>query len=113
MVSVGVCLSGGLGCLWAVVWFALASDDPRTHRGISREEKEYIINSIGPQVHVKHLQTAMLSFFAFKENISGRNWLVLFHLNIMVMVYFLYDMVKPSVFYLVSVQLFVNMLSFS
>lgn len=55
--GVRVCLSGAVGCVWAVVWFALVSNDPRTHRWISQEEKEYIINSIGPQVHVEHLQT--------------------------------------------------------
>uniref|UniRef100_A0A3B4BM01 Sialin n=1 Tax=Periophthalmus magnuspinnatus TaxID=409849 RepID=A0A3B4BM01_9GOBI len=43
-------LCGGAGCVWAVFWFALVSDDPRTHKRISEEEREYIINSIGPQV---------------------------------------------------------------
>uniref|UniRef100_H2LU41 Sialin n=1 Tax=Oryzias latipes TaxID=8090 RepID=H2LU41_ORYLA len=43
----------GAGCFWAVLWFAFVSDDPRTHRRISDEERDYIINSIGPQV--KHL----------------------------------------------------------
>uniref|UniRef100_A0A3P8TB80 Sialin n=1 Tax=Amphiprion percula TaxID=161767 RepID=A0A3P8TB80_AMPPE len=42
-------LCGGAGCLWAVFWFMFVSDDPRTHRGISEEERDYIINSIGPQ----------------------------------------------------------------
>uniref|UniRef100_A0A3B4BMP8 Sialin n=1 Tax=Periophthalmus magnuspinnatus TaxID=409849 RepID=A0A3B4BMP8_9GOBI len=42
-------LCGGAGCVWAVFWFALVSDDPRTHKRISEEEREYIINSIGPQ----------------------------------------------------------------
>ncbi|XP_026156774.1 sialin [Mastacembelus armatus] len=42
-------LCGGAGCLWAVFWFVLVSDDPRTHRRISKEERDYIINSIGPQ----------------------------------------------------------------
>uniref|UniRef100_A0A3B3CGA3 Si:ch1073-513e17.1 n=1 Tax=Oryzias melastigma TaxID=30732 RepID=A0A3B3CGA3_ORYME len=42
-------ICGGAGCLWAVLWFAFASDDPRTHRRISEEERDYIINSIGPQ----------------------------------------------------------------
>ncbi|XP_071356297.1 sialin isoform X1 [Trachinotus anak] len=42
-------LCGGAGCLWAVFWFIFVSDDPRTHRGISKEERDYIINSIGPQ----------------------------------------------------------------
>uniref|UniRef100_A0A3Q1HB86 Sialin n=1 Tax=Anabas testudineus TaxID=64144 RepID=A0A3Q1HB86_ANATE len=42
-------LCGGTGCLWAVFWFIFVSDDPRTHRRISEEERDYIINSIGPQ----------------------------------------------------------------
>ncbi|XP_056255925.1 sialin [Seriola aureovittata] len=42
-------LCGGAGCLWAVFWFIFVSDDPRTHRRISKEERDYIINSIGPQ----------------------------------------------------------------
>uniref|UniRef100_H2LU42 Sialin n=1 Tax=Oryzias latipes TaxID=8090 RepID=H2LU42_ORYLA len=46
-------ICGGAGCFWAVLWFAFVSDDPRTHRRISDEERDYIINSIGPQV--KHL----------------------------------------------------------
>ncbi|KAM4725873.1 sialin isoform 1-T1 [Anableps anableps] len=40
---------GGAGCLWFVFWCAFVSDDPRTHRGISEEERDYIINSIGAQ----------------------------------------------------------------
>uniref|UniRef100_A0A667WQU3 Sialin n=1 Tax=Myripristis murdjan TaxID=586833 RepID=A0A667WQU3_9TELE len=42
-------LCGGAGCLWAVFWFIFVSDDPRTHRRISEQERDYIINSIGPQ----------------------------------------------------------------
>lgn len=42
-------LCGAGGCLWAVLWFAFVSDDPRTHKRISEEEREYIINSVGPQ----------------------------------------------------------------
>lgn len=42
-------LCGGGGCLWAVFWFAFVSDDPRTHKRISEEEREYIISSIGAQ----------------------------------------------------------------
>ncbi|KAM3858581.1 sialin [Diretmus argenteus] len=40
---------GSFGCLWAILWFAFVSDDPRTHRRISKEERDYIINSVGPQ----------------------------------------------------------------
>ncbi|CAL8298799.1 unnamed protein product [Lota lota] len=42
-------ICGSAGCLWAVFWFILVADDPGTHRRISEEEKNYIINSIGPQ----------------------------------------------------------------
>nr|XP_046274441.1 sialin [Scatophagus argus]XP_046274442.1 sialin [Scatophagus argus]XP_046274443.1 sialin [Scatophagus argus]XP_046274444.1 sialin [Scatophagus argus] len=42
-------ICGGAGCLWAVFWFSFVSNDPRTHRRISDEERDYIINSIGPQ----------------------------------------------------------------
>lgn len=42
-------LCGSAGCLWAFFWFIFVSDDPRTHRRISKEERDYIINSIGSQ----------------------------------------------------------------
>ncbi|XP_034057480.1 sialin isoform X3 [Gymnodraco acuticeps] len=42
-------LCGVAGCLWAVVWFIFVSDDPRTDRRISKEERDYIIKSIGSQ----------------------------------------------------------------
>ncbi|XP_041810637.1 sialin [Chelmon rostratus] len=42
-------ICGGSGCLWAVLWFIFVSDDPRTHRRISKEERDYIINATGPQ----------------------------------------------------------------
>ncbi|MEQ2260611.1 hypothetical protein XENORESO_021152, partial [Xenotaenia resolanae] len=42
-------LCGGAGCLWFVFWCALVSNDPRTHRRISEEERDYIVNSIGAQ----------------------------------------------------------------
>ncbi|XP_061903325.1 sialin isoform X2 [Entelurus aequoreus] len=42
-------LCGGAGCLWAVLWFMFVSDDPRTHRRISKEERDYIVDSIGRQ----------------------------------------------------------------
>lgn len=40
---------GGAGCLWAVFWFILVSDEPRSHPRISDQEKNYIVTSIGPQ----------------------------------------------------------------
>ncbi|XP_033493176.2 sialin-like [Epinephelus lanceolatus] len=42
-------ICGGAGCLWTVFWFIFVSDDPHTHHRISKEERDYIINSIGPQ----------------------------------------------------------------
>lgn len=41
---------GGAGCLWAVLWFIMVSDEPQTHPRISDQEREYIINSIGSEV---------------------------------------------------------------
>ncbi|XP_072532356.1 sialin [Salminus brasiliensis] len=40
---------GGAGCLWAVLWFIMVSDDPRKHPRISDQEKEYIVYSIGSE----------------------------------------------------------------
>ncbi|XP_064839913.1 sialin-like isoform X2 [Oncorhynchus masou masou] len=40
-------MCGGAGCIWAVFWFILVSDQPGTHPRISTREKHYIINSIG------------------------------------------------------------------
>ncbi|XP_041931968.1 sialin [Alosa sapidissima] len=40
---------GGAGCVWALFWFLLVSDDPRTHSRISELEKNYITQSIGSQ----------------------------------------------------------------
>ncbi|KAG9279862.1 sialin isoform X1 [Astyanax mexicanus] len=40
---------GGAGCLWAILWFILVSDDPRKHPRISDQEKEYIVNTIGSE----------------------------------------------------------------
>uniref|UniRef100_A0A1A8J1B1 Sialin n=2 Tax=Nothobranchius TaxID=28779 RepID=A0A1A8J1B1_NOTKU len=42
-------LCGGAGCFWALFWFFLVADDPRTHPRISEEEREYIISSVGAQ----------------------------------------------------------------
>ncbi|KAA0710345.1 Sialin H(+)/nitrate cotransporter H(+)/sialic acid cotransporter [Triplophysa tibetana] len=40
---------GAVGCLWALFWFFLVSDEPRAHPRISDQEKDYIINSVGAQ----------------------------------------------------------------
>ncbi|KAI5091729.1 sialin isoform X1, partial [Silurus meridionalis] len=40
---------GGAGCIWALLWFIMVSDEPRTHPRISDREKEYIITSIGSE----------------------------------------------------------------
>ncbi|KAL4629422.1 sialin-like [Arapaima gigas] len=40
---------GGAGCLWAVFWFLLVSDEPRSHPRISVQERDYITSSIGAQ----------------------------------------------------------------
>ncbi|XP_074930276.1 LOW QUALITY PROTEIN: sialin [Gadus morhua] len=65
-----ICGSGG--CLWAVFWFFLVSDDPRTHRRISEEEKNYIINSIGPQGSPHGWSVPLLSMA-----LSGPLWAII------------------------------------
>uniref|UniRef100_A0AAY5K628 Sialin n=1 Tax=Esox lucius TaxID=8010 RepID=A0AAY5K628_ESOLU len=40
----------GAGCIWAVFWFFLVSDQPGTHPRISERERDYIIKSIGKEV---------------------------------------------------------------
>ncbi|KAF4073965.1 hypothetical protein AMELA_G00249260 [Ameiurus melas] len=42
-------ICGGAGCLWAVLWFIMVSDEPQTHPRISDQEREYIINTIGSE----------------------------------------------------------------
>lgn len=37
---------GGLGILWAVVWFALGANSPATHPLISQVERNYIEQSL-------------------------------------------------------------------
>lgn len=39
-------ISGGLGIVWAVVWFALGANSPATHPLISQVEREYIETSL-------------------------------------------------------------------
>ncbi|KAL0962446.1 hypothetical protein UPYG_G00340110 [Umbra pygmaea] len=40
-------MCGGAGCIWAVFWFLLVSDQPSSHPRISKRERDYIITSIG------------------------------------------------------------------
>ncbi|XP_023687940.1 sialin [Paramormyrops kingsleyae] len=46
--AVFYCCGGG-GCLWAVFWFCLVTDEPQSHPRISKRERDYIVNSIGSQ----------------------------------------------------------------
>jgi len=48
-VQILVCflVSGGIGVLWSVIWFAIIYDSPTTHPRISQQEKDYLIKSIG------------------------------------------------------------------
>ncbi|XP_002734991.1 sialin-like [Saccoglossus kowalevskii] len=41
-------LSGGLCLIWSVCWFLIIHDTPSKHPRITKREKDYIINSIGP-----------------------------------------------------------------
>ncbi|XP_068603774.1 sialin [Brachionichthys hirsutus] len=65
-------ICGGAGCLWSVFWFSLVSDDPRTHRRISPEERDYIINSIGPQGTGHGLSLPLLSIL-----LSVQLWVII------------------------------------
>jgi len=44
--------SGSVGILWFIVWTILVYDKPADHPRISKEEKDYILSSIGHQQDV-------------------------------------------------------------
>uniref|UniRef100_A0A3B4BMP3 Sialin n=1 Tax=Periophthalmus magnuspinnatus TaxID=409849 RepID=A0A3B4BMP3_9GOBI len=69
-------LCGGIraGCVWAVFWFALVSDDPHTHKRISKEEREYIIKSIGPQLTLDLSMVTSLPLWAIIIGQICANW---------------------------------------
>jgi ACS family sodium-dependent inorganic phosphate cotransporter-like MFS transporter 5 len=41
---------GVLGILWFLCWWWLVYDTPQSHPTISRQEKEYILSSLGEKV---------------------------------------------------------------
>ncbi|XP_043848078.1 probable small intestine urate exporter isoform X2 [Dromiciops gliroides] len=43
-------ISGGIGCIYCIIWFSLVYDDPMNHPFINESEKEYIISSVTGQV---------------------------------------------------------------
>lgn len=49
--------SGGLSCIWTVVWFYQARDSPSEHPRISKAELRYLTNAIefdtSRKVHAK------------------------------------------------------------
>lgn len=61
-------ISGGIGCAWFIFWVVFVSDSPEEHRWISKQETDYIVNSIkvdqSKQINVQHriCQTPWLSF---------------------------------------------------
>ncbi|XP_072463227.1 probable small intestine urate exporter isoform X2 [Notamacropus eugenii] len=42
-------ISGGIGCVYCIIWFSLVYDDPMNHPLISDSEKEYIASSMTEQ----------------------------------------------------------------
>uniref|UniRef100_A0A286XD30 Solute carrier family 17 member 3 n=1 Tax=Cavia porcellus TaxID=10141 RepID=A0A286XD30_CAVPO len=42
--------SGGLGCVFSLLWFVLVYDDPDSHPWIGISEKEYILSTLDQQV---------------------------------------------------------------
>lgn len=44
--------SGVAGVVWAIIWFAITFEKPASHPSISKEEKEFIEESLG---HVSHV----------------------------------------------------------
>ncbi|XP_046874861.1 sialin isoform X2 [Hypomesus transpacificus] len=65
-------ICGGAGCLWAVAWFILVSDNPHTHPRISKQEQDYIINTIGPQGGAHGWSVPLLSLL-----LSGPLWAII------------------------------------
>tara|TARA_B110000208_G_C11756114_1_gene425227 strand:+ start:85 stop:1833 length:1749 start_codon:yes stop_codon:yes gene_type:complete len=69
----GICLSsyslvfyffGALGCLWALPWFLLVSNDPTSHRCISSAEREYIVATTESKSKTKETDTAQVPWLA-------------------------------------------------
>lgn len=50
---VGFLISGGLQISWAILWVLLVTDFPKAHSFISKEELEYLINTIGNVFTIK------------------------------------------------------------
>lgn len=38
---------GTIGCIWLVLWMLIVRENPELDRFISKEEKDYILNSLG------------------------------------------------------------------
>ena len=69
-------IGGGCGVIWVLCWQGLYSDDPTTHRFISKPEKEYIlqhrkqpINDIGKKTppYIKILLTPTVWVLMFTD----------------------------------------------
>lgn len=50
---VGFYVSGGLQVSWSILWVLLVADFPKAHSFISKEELEYLINTIGNVFTIK------------------------------------------------------------
>lgn len=73
-------LSGGLGCVFSLLWFVLVYDDPDSHPWIGISEKEYILSTLDQQVSMHKdsnplLQTPWVSIGIPKGNEEGNKHL--------------------------------------
>ncbi|XP_039595282.1 sialin isoform X1 [Polypterus senegalus] len=41
--------TGAAGCIWALLWFCLVTDEPLSHPRISKQERDHITSSVGLQ----------------------------------------------------------------
>lgn len=63
---VGFYISGGLQITWSFLWVLLVTDFPKAHSFISKEELEYLINTIG---NVFTIKVGNVSVLRTKENV--------------------------------------------
>ncbi|SDM41477.1 MFS transporter [Kriegella aquimaris] len=60
---------GGIGVLWAVVWFLLFRDKPEDHPGISKQEKEFILSTRQQQNTQAEIKKISLGHLLKSKNI--------------------------------------------
>jgi len=47
---------GALGLLWFLLWMLCASESPNEHKRISEDERQYIVDTLMSETHVKDHQ---------------------------------------------------------